>query len=92
MPKIGPKIHKSGPKNDRWNHEINALAAIFGQCLNYKSGLRILIWPTKVQFFGLKDGQKWVFSDQKKWHFDSAQIYAPNPIFQQQKKNLNGHI
>ena len=55
MPKIGPKIHKMEiwpirPKNDRWNHEINALAAIFGKCLNYKSGLRILIWPTEVPF------------------------------------------
>ena len=23
---------------------------IFGECLNYKSGLRILIWPVKVPF------------------------------------------
>ena len=71
MPKIGPKIHKMEiwpirPKNDRWNHEINALAAIFGKCLNYKIGLRILIRPTEVHFFGLKDGQKWVFLDHKK--------------------------
>ena len=25
--------------------------AIFGECLNYKSGLRILIWPLEVPFF-----------------------------------------
>ena len=24
---------------------------LFGECLNYKSGLRILIWPLKVPFF-----------------------------------------
>ena len=45
------------------------LEAIFGECLNYKSGPRILIWPTEVPFLGLKDGhfwQKWLFSDHKK--------------------------
>ena len=43
-------------------HEIKVIGAIFGECLNYKSGLRILIWPPKVPFFGLKDGHfLWIF-------------------------------
>ena len=29
---------------------------IFGECLNYKSGLRILIWPLEVPFFW---SQRW---------------------------------
>ena len=44
--------------------------AIFGECLNYKSGLRILIFPPKVPFFC---SQRWallakvtVFGPQKK--------------------------
>ena len=27
------------------------MGTIFGECLNYKSGLRILIWPLEVPFF-----------------------------------------
>ena len=34
-----------------FSQEIKALAAIFGKCLNYKSGLRILILPPEVPFF-----------------------------------------
>ena len=30
---------------------LKAFTAIFGECLNYKSGLRILIWPLEVPFF-----------------------------------------
>ena len=33
--------------------------AIFGECLNYKSGLRILILPTEVPFFR---SQRWALS------------------------------
>ena len=32
-------------------HEIKVIGAIFGECLNYKSCLRILIWPLEVPFF-----------------------------------------
>ena len=32
-------------------HEIKVLEGIFGECLNYKSGLRILIWLLEVPFF-----------------------------------------
>ena len=36
------------------------LEAIFGECLNYKGGLRILIWSFEVPFFfGLKGGHFW---------------------------------
>ena len=60
-------------KTKKWYiYEIKAVTAIFGECLNYKSVLRILIMPPEVPFFGLKDGhfwQKWLFSDNKKWHF-----------------------
>ena len=34
-----------------WIHEINVVGTIFGESLNYKSGLRILIWPLEVPFF-----------------------------------------
>ena len=37
------------------NHE-KLVEAIFGECLNYKSGLRILIWPLEVPFFW---SQRW---------------------------------
>ena len=37
-------------------HEIKVLEAIFGVCLNYKSDLRILIWPLEVPFFW---SQRW---------------------------------
>ena len=30
---------------------MKAIGIIFGECLNYKSGLRILIWPLEVPFF-----------------------------------------
>ena len=44
MAKICPKIHKI----EIWPKVIGT---IFGECLNYKSGLRILIWPLEVPFF-----------------------------------------
>ena len=50
--------------------EIKVLTAIFGECLNYKSGLRILILPPEVPFFW---SQKWALlakNDPKKWHFE----------------------
>ena len=39
-----------------WIHEINVVGTIFGESLNYKSGLRILIWPLEVPFFW---SQRW---------------------------------
>ena len=54
MPKIGPKINKIEiwPKSDlKVIVSGKAFTAIFGKCLNYKSGLRILIWPPEVPFF-----------------------------------------
>ena len=74
MPKIGPKINKieiwlkTGPKvinSPNQSHRDH----IWGM-LNYKSGLRILIWPLEVPFFLVTFGQKCPFSDQKKWHFE----------------------
>ena len=40
-------------------HETEAVEAIFGECFNYKSDLRILIFPLKVPFSGIKDGHFW---------------------------------
>ena len=40
--KRGAKNNKMAPK---------AIGTLFGECLNYKSGLRILIWPLEVPFF-----------------------------------------
>ena len=70
MAKISPKIdkieiwQKSRPKEiNSWNKSCRGH---IWECLNNKSGLRILIWPFEVPFFGLEDGQfwrKWVFSD-----------------------------
>ena len=63
MAKISPKIHKieiwpkSHPKVI--NSRIKVIGAIFWECLNYKSGLRILIWPLKVPFFW---SQRWALS------------------------------
>ena len=34
-----------------WSQIIFHIGTIFGECLNYKSGLRILIWPLEVPFF-----------------------------------------
>ena len=74
MPKIGPKINKieiwlkSGPKvinSPNQSHRDH-----IWECLNYKSGLRILIWPLEVPFLLVTFGQKCPFSDQKKWHFE----------------------
>ena len=58
MAKISPKINKIKiwPK---YIHETEAVEAIFGECLNYKSDLRILIFPLKVPFSGIKDGHFW---------------------------------
>ena len=44
-----PAIKQPGP-------EKKAVTAIFGECLSYKSGLRILIMPPEVPFFW---SQKW---------------------------------
>ena len=55
MAKISPKIHKieiwpkSRPKVINSRNKSNR-DHIWG-CLNYKSGLRILIWPLEVPFF-----------------------------------------
>ena len=38
---------EKGPKKAR-------IGTIFGECLNYKSGLRILIWPLEVPFFWVR--------------------------------------
>ena len=46
---------KIGLKSDNF-YEIKALSAIFGECLNCKSGLRILILPPEVPFFW---SQRW---------------------------------
>ena len=43
MAKTAPKLINSQNKSHIWT--------IFGECLNYKSGLRILIWPLEVPFF-----------------------------------------
>ena len=32
--------------------QIKVIGTIFGECLNYKSVLRISIWPLEVPFFG----------------------------------------
>ena len=39
------------PKSDISPNQIKAIGTIFGECSNYKSGLRILIWPLEVPFF-----------------------------------------
>ena len=54
--KRGAKNNKMAPK---------AIGTLFGECLNYKSGLRILIWPLEVPFFWVTFAQKCPFSDQK---------------------------
>ena len=52
MAKISPKINKIEIwPNSRPKVKTEAVEAIFGECLNYKSGLRILISPMKVPFF-----------------------------------------
>ena len=46
---------------------------LFGECLNYKSGLRTLIWPLEVPFFWSKNGhfcQKCQSLRPQKWHFE----------------------
>ena len=43
------------PKSDKFT-KIKVIGAIFWECLNYKSGLRILIWPLEVPFFVVR---KW---------------------------------
>ena len=53
-------------------NEIKVLEAIFGECLNYKRGLRILIWPLEVPFFG---SQRWA-------------LLAKVPVFGPQKMAL----
>ena len=50
-------LAKIRPKNDEFMNSM-PLEAIFGECLNYKSGPRILIWPTEVPFLNLIDGHK----------------------------------
>ena len=35
-------------------HQIKAIGTIFGECSNYKSGLRILIWSLEVPFFWVR--------------------------------------
>ena len=56
MAKKSPKIHKieiwpkSGPKVINSPNQSH-MGTIFGECSNYKSGLRILIWPLEVPFF-----------------------------------------
>ena len=61
--KISPKIHKieiwpkSRPKVINSRNKSHR-ETIFGECLNYKSGLRILIWPLEVPFFLVR---KWAF-------------------------------
>ena len=52
--------------------EIKVLEAIFGKCLNYKSGLRILIGALEVPFFG---SQRWA-------------LLAKVPVFGPQKMAL----
>ena len=52
--------------------------AIFGKCLNYKSGLRILILPPEVPFFW---SQRWAF-------FAKVTVFA----FLQQKECSNKKI
>ena len=37
-------------------HQIKAIGTIFGECSNYKSGLRILIWPLEVPFLWSESG------------------------------------
>ena len=46
---------KIAPKSDKFN-QIKVIGTIFGECLNHKSGLRILIWPLEVPFFVVR---KW---------------------------------
>ena len=77
MAKIGLKIHKI----EIWpklcpkviNSPNKSQGTIFGECLNYKSGLRILIWPLKVPFFWSQRlallAKVTVFRP-KKWHFE----------------------
>ena len=43
--------------------------AIFGEFLNYKSGITTLVWLLEVPFLGLKDGHFFAKVTKKKWHF-----------------------
>ena len=60
MAKISPKINKieiwpkSRPK--LINSRNKVIGTIFGECLNYTCGLKILIWPLEVPFFWSKNG------------------------------------
>ena len=49
---------------------MKAYSAVFGKCLNYKSGLRILIWPLEVPFSLVRKWALLAKSDPKKWHFE----------------------
>ena len=44
-------LEEGGGKFAPQIHDIKVLEGIFGECLNYKSGHRILIWPLEVPFF-----------------------------------------
>ena len=74
--KINPKITKieiQPNRAEKWQiHEIKVLEAIFGECSNCESGLRILIWPLEVPFFG---SQRWA-------------LLAKVPVFGPQKMAL----
>ena len=48
---------------------MKVIGTIFGECLNFKSGLRILIWPLEVPFFLSENGHFWPKVTKKKWHF-----------------------
>ena len=62
---------KIAPKSDKFT--IKVMGTIFVECLKYKSGLRILIWPLVVPFFWSENGhfcQKCQYLRPKKWHFE----------------------
>ena len=48
---------------------VKAVEAIFGEFLNYKSGITTLVWLLEVPFLGLKDGHFFAKVTKKKWHF-----------------------
>ena len=58
---------------------IKSLQAIFRKWLNFKSGLRILIWPLEVQFFWSENGHFWAKVTQKNGT-SSGQIKILRPL------------
>ena len=80
---------------------MKAFMAIFGKCLNYKSGLRTLIWPTEAPFFWSQRRALWArfwpnFNFVDFWayfgHFSLVKSAKNKIAFLQQKECSNKKI